>query len=86
MVEGEEPMHGARIMISGDRIKEVSVSHNNPIPETNEIINAEDAIILTGLINTRCHSPAALFSSMADDLSLKSWLYEYSSYYHWQYF
>jgi 5-methylthioadenosine/S-adenosylhomocysteine deaminase len=77
MVDGEGPLHDARVAISGDRIKEVSVSHNNSLPETNEIIYATDAIILPGLINTHCHSPMVLFRGMADDLPLKSWLYEH---------
>ncbi len=77
MVDGEEPMHDARVIISDDRIEEVSVSHNSPIPEANEIIYAEDSIIMPGLINTHCHSPMALFRGMADDLPLKSWLFEH---------
>ncbi len=77
MVDGEEPIDDARVVISGDRIKEVSVSHNNSLPETNEIIYATDTIILPGLINTHCHSPMALFRGMADDLPLKSWLYKH---------
>ena len=77
MVDGEEPMHGARVIISGDKIEEVSVSHNSPIPETNEIITAENAIILPGLINTHGHSPMVLFRGMSDDLPLKNWLYEH---------
>jgi len=77
MVDGEEPIYDARVLISGDRIEEVSVIQNSPIPETNEIINAEDAIILPGLINTHVHSPMTIFRGMADDLPLNSWLYEH---------
>ena len=77
MVDGEEPIDDARVVISGDRIKEISVSNDNPLPETNEIIYATDAIILPGLINAHCHSPMVLFRGMADDLPLKTWLYEY---------
>jgi 5-methylthioadenosine/S-adenosylhomocysteine deaminase len=69
MVDGEEPLHDARVVISGDRITEVSASHNNFLPETNEIIYATDAILLPGLINTHCHSPMTLFRGIADDLS-----------------
>jgi len=77
MVDGEEPLYDARVVISGDRITEVSASHNNSLPETNEIIYATDAIVLPGLINTHCHSPMTLFRGMADDLPLKNWLYEH---------
>jgi 5-methylthioadenosine/S-adenosylhomocysteine deaminase len=79
-------MHDVRIIISGDRNEKLSASHNNPIYEKNEIINAEDTRILPGLINTHGHSAMTIFRGMADDPPLKSWLYEYSSYYHWQYY
>ena len=75
-------MHYTGIIISGNGIEKRSATHNNPIYEKNEIINAEDTRILSGLINTHGHSHMAL-RGMADDLLLKSWLDEYSSYYHW---
>ena len=77
MVEGEEPTHNARVIISGDRIEAVSDRQNTPLPETGELINAEGAIILPGLINSHGHSPMTLFRGMADDLPLKSWLFEH---------
>ncbi|MFB0532233.1 MAG: amidohydrolase family protein [Desulfatiglandales bacterium] len=77
MVEGEEPMHDARVIISGDSIEAISDRQNTPLPETGELINAEGAIVLPGLINTHGHSPMTLFRGMADDLPLKSWLFEH---------
>ncbi len=77
MVDGEEPLHDVRITISGGRIEEVSARQDSPLPETNEIINARDAIILPGLINTHGHSPMTLFRGMADDLPLKRWLFDH---------
>jgi 5-methylthioadenosine/S-adenosylhomocysteine deaminase len=77
MVDGEEPMHNARVIISGDRIEGVSAGQNSPLPETNQIINAEKAIILPGLINTHGHSPMTIFRGMADDLPLKRWLFDH---------
>lgn len=77
MVDGQQPLHDARVVISGDRIKDISATSNSPLPETDEIIYATDAIILPGLINTHCHSPMALFRGMADDLPLKSWLFKH---------
>ena len=77
MVEGQEPTHNARVAISGDRIEAVSDRQNTPLPETGELINAEGAIILPGLINSHGHSPMTLFRGMADDLPLKSWLFEH---------
>jgi 5-methylthioadenosine/S-adenosylhomocysteine deaminase len=77
MVEGQEPIQDARVMISGDTIEEVTTSHTGQVPETREIINAEDAIILPGLINSHSHSPMSIFRGMADDLPLKQWLFDY---------
>ena len=77
MVDGEEPMHGARVIISGDSIEEVSARQDSPLPEAGEIINAEDAIVLPGLINTHGHSPMTIFRGMADDLPLKKWLFDH---------
>jgi 5-methylthioadenosine/S-adenosylhomocysteine deaminase len=77
MVDGQEPLHDARVVISGDTVTEVSANSNSYLPKTNEIIYATDALILPGLINTHCHSPMALFRGMADDLPLKSWLFEH---------
>lgn len=77
MVEGEEPVRDARLIISGDSIDGVSVRKDSPLPEADEIIHAGDAIILPGLINTHGHSPMTIFRGMADDLPLKEWLFDH---------
>jgi 5-methylthioadenosine/S-adenosylhomocysteine deaminase len=77
MADGEDPLPGARVLISGDRIEEVSTRQNSPLPETNALISAEDAIILPGLINAHGHSPMTIFRGLADDLPLKTWLFDY---------
>jgi 5-methylthioadenosine/S-adenosylhomocysteine deaminase len=77
MVEGEEPVHGARVIISGDSIEDVSDRQRSPLPDTEEIINAEEALIMPGLINSHVHSPMTIFRGMADDLPLKTWLFDH---------
>ncbi len=77
MVEGEEPVHGARVIISGDSIEEVSDCQRSPVPDAEEIINAEGALIMPGLINSHVHSPMTIFRGMADDLPLKTWLFDH---------
>ena len=77
MVDGEQPVRDARLIISGDSIEEVSERQNSPLPEADEIINAGDTIILPGLINTHGHSPMTIFRGMADDLPLKEWLFDH---------
>lgn len=77
MVEDQDPLHDARVMISGDTIEEVTARHKGQMPETQEIINAENTIILPGLINSHSHSPMTIFRGLADDLPLKRWLFEH---------
>lgn len=77
MVDGQEPIHDARVIISGDAIEEVSTCDKSPLPETHDLISAEDTIILPGLINSHVHSPMTLFRGMADGLPLKEWLYNH---------
>lgn len=77
MVDDQEPLHDARVMISGDTIEEITTRHKGRMPETQETINAEDAIILPGLINSHVHSPMTIFRGLADDLPLKRWLFDH---------
>jgi 5-methylthioadenosine/S-adenosylhomocysteine deaminase len=77
MVEGQDPINDARVLISGDTIKEVTTRHEGgPLPETRERISAEDSIILPGLINSHGHSPMTIFRGLADDLPLNQWLFD----------
>jgi len=41
------------------------------------VIHAEDAIILPGLVNAHGHSPMTIFRGLADDLPLKTWLFDH---------
>ena len=42
-----------------------------------KIIDAENSIIMPGLVNTHCHSPMSLFRGLADDMALMTWLNDY---------
>jgi 5-methylthioadenosine/S-adenosylhomocysteine deaminase len=77
MVEDQEPLHDARVMISGDTIEEVTTRHKGQMPETREMVNAEGTIILPGLINSHVHTPMTIFRGLADDLPLKRWLFDH---------
>jgi 5-methylthioadenosine/S-adenosylhomocysteine deaminase len=76
MVEGKDPLPNSRICISGDMIEDVSIRENGPVPEANVVIQAEAAIILPGLVNAHGHSPMTIFRGLADDLALKTWLFD----------
>jgi 5-methylthioadenosine/S-adenosylhomocysteine deaminase len=77
MVEGKEPLPNGRVCISGDMIEHVSVRENGPVPEASVVIHAEGAIILPGLVNAHVHSPMTIFRGLADDLPLKTWLFDH---------
>ena len=77
MAEGKDPLPNGRVCISGDMIEHVSVRENGPVPETKVVIDAEDAIILPGLVNAHVHSPMTIFRGLADDLPLKTWLFDH---------
>ena len=77
MAEGKDPLPNGRVCISGDRIEHVSDRENGPVPEANVVIHAEDAIILPGLVNAHGHSPMTIFRGLADDLPLKTWLFDH---------
>jgi 5-methylthioadenosine/S-adenosylhomocysteine deaminase len=44
--------------------------------EASEILDAEGAVILPGLVNTHTHLPMSLFRGLSDDLPLMRWLEE----------
>lgn len=47
-----------------------------PAAATTQVIDARDAIVMPGLINAHAHAAMTLFRGFADDLPLKTWLFE----------
>jgi len=78
MAKDEAPIPEARVLVSKGRIIDIGKADEVRIPSDGrfEIIDARDAIIMPGLINTHTHSAMTLFRGMADDLPLKQWLFE----------
>jgi 5-methylthioadenosine/S-adenosylhomocysteine deaminase len=63
--------------IRGDHIELVRREEGDgdePLPEAGEIVDAEGAILIPGLINAHTHLPMSLFRGLADDLPLDVWL------------
>jgi 5-methylthioadenosine/S-adenosylhomocysteine deaminase len=77
MVDGEDPLFNARISIKGDKIKAISFQEESCMPKAKVIIHAENTVILPGLINVHGHSPMTLFRGWADDIPLKTWLFDH---------
>lgn len=66
------------VAISADRI--VAVGPRADIGrrfQPKQRIDAPDAILTPGLVNTHTHAPMALFRGIADDLNLQDWLQKY---------
>ena len=78
MMPGQQPITDVRILIGKDRIMEIGPSAEVPIPQgfSAETIDAQNAIIMPGLVNAHAHTAMTLFRGFADDLPLKEWLFE----------
>jgi len=78
MVEGQEPVLEASVYVVDGRIIDIRKKDVDDFyPEDNmEVIDAEDAIIMPGLINGHTHLAMTLFRGFADDLPLEQWLFE----------
>ena len=78
MVPGQPPITDARILIGKGRIMEIGPSAEIPMPHgfPIETVDAQNAIILPGLVNAHAHTAMTLFRGFADDLPLSKWLFE----------
>ena len=62
----------ASVLISEGKIAEISEDIENADAE--KIIDAQDKILMPGLVNTHTHISMSLFRGLADDLALDSWM------------
>lgn len=77
MVEGEPPLRNARVSIAGGRIVEIrSEADGEPLPDGTETLDAHGGIIMPGLVNGHTHAAMTLFRGYADDLPLRTWLFD----------
>jgi 5-methylthioadenosine/S-adenosylhomocysteine deaminase len=66
------------ICIKAGKLERVeAMADSNQLPEGQERIDAQDGIIMPGLVNTHIHLPMTLFRGLADDLPLDVWLNEH---------
>ncbi len=68
----------AQILVAGGRITAIGNATDVDAPESTaiDVIDAQNSIILPGLVNTHTHAAMTLFRGMADDLPLNEWLFE----------
>lgn len=65
----------AVVIIKNGLIVSVSASTKMPEPDSaQEIIDADGAIVMPGLVNTHTHLPMTLFRGLSDDMPLMTWL------------
>jgi len=78
MVKGQEPILDAKVFIRNGQITDIRKGDEEgpDLGSHVEIINAKEAIIMPGLINTHTHAAMTIFRGYADDLPLKKWLFE----------
>ncbi|RJR26165.1 MAG: amidohydrolase [Desulfobacteraceae bacterium] len=78
MVDDEPVISQGRIEVSGGLITKIGKSgeHNFRSKDDVEIIDARNAIVMPGLVNCHTHAAMSLFRGLADDLPLKTWLFE----------
>ncbi len=77
MVEEEKPVLNAKVYIADGAIMGIIGEEEEPHQDCYaEVIDAEDSIIMPGLINAHTHLAMTLFRGFADDLPLKQWLFE----------
>ena len=63
------------LLIQNDKI--VEISDKIGLNDVDEVINAEDKVLIPGLVNTHTHLSMTLMRGLADDMQLETWLNNY---------
>lgn len=78
LTDGDKPEPDHYVKIIGDRISDIGRMENLPADvKAGRIIDAEQKLVMPGLINAHVHCPMTLFRGLADDLPLMTWLHEH---------
>ena len=78
MDNGRRVIENGAVAILGERIVAIGPAAEIETQyQPKQRIDAPDAILAPGLINTHTHAPMALFRGIADDLRLQEWLEKY---------
>lgn len=76
MAENTEPIKDGLLKVVDDKIVSVGPWEGEVDDPSAEFIEAQDRLVLPGLVNTHTHAAMTLFRGLADDLPLISWLKE----------
>lgn len=72
VVGGDSPPVTGTLVMAGDRI--VAVGPDAVVPAGSQVVDADGAIVLPGLVNAHCHQAMTLFRGLADDRDLAGFL------------
>jgi len=70
-------LHDVSVVISDSRIIDILPKKQSEKYHCQNIIDAQNHIVMPGFVNTHTHIGMAYFKGMADDLSLDTWLTKY---------
>ena len=78
MEAGKQPVRQADVLVKNGRIAAIRPfsAAGLDVWRGIETIDASGGIVMPGLINAHCHAAMTIFRGYADDLPLKSWLFE----------
>jgi 5-methylthioadenosine/S-adenosylhomocysteine deaminase len=84
MVPGQEPIPDGELICRDGLIEYVGPSRTRPEPgdqacpaeRIDQILDAEGAVLIPGLVNAHTHLPMTLLRGFADDMPLQQWLEE----------
>ncbi|MGH9324445.1 MAG: amidohydrolase family protein [Vicinamibacteria bacterium] len=68
-LEGGEPLRDAVVIVEGERIKAIGPSATTEVPSGAEVIRADDAWLIPGLMNVHVHLGLVLPGKMAAELA-----------------
>jgi len=69
-------IENGKIVINNGKIAAVGEDINLDSYKAKKTIDAKGKLVMPGLINTHTHASMTMFRGIADDITLKSWLYE----------
>ncbi|SIR49940.1 5-methylthioadenosine/S-adenosylhomocysteine deaminase [Haladaptatus litoreus] len=64
------------VLVDQDEGEILAVGPADDLPEADETLDADDGLVIPGLVNAHCHAAMTLLRGYADDKPLESWLRE----------
>lgn len=73
-------LYNTDVLIDGNKI--IKIDKNINVDENTQIINADNKVVIPGLINAHAHVPMSIFRETLDGYNLQDWLSK--KYGHWK--